>query len=145
MNLPLLLAGPILPGGEPSLYLIGYFPPNAFHNPTMLVAKPLLILVFACAVASVTRAGRPSWRELALIAVPVVLLGAAKPNYLGCVVPVVIVIASDRAAKRDVPGKVASICVMPATPVRVALYPFKPLERGRPFLAPLRFWRSMLQ
>jgi len=137
-----LLAGPILPGGEPSLYLIGYFPPNAFHNPTMLVAKPLLILVFACAVASVTRAGRPNGVELALIAVPVVLLGAAKPNYLGCVVPVVIIIAMwNRAAKQDVSwARVAAICIpaLLTLGASYALYRSQPLGEGGVIFAPLR-------
>jgi hypothetical protein len=137
-----LLAGPILPSGEPSLYLIGYFPPNAFHNPTMWAAKPLLILVLACAVAAVTRAGRPSWRELALIALPVVLLGAAKPNYLGCVVPVVIVIAVwKHARKRDVSWpRVSALCV-PAVLTLGATYAFyrsQPLGEGGVILAPLR-------
>ena len=137
-----LVAAPILPDGEPGLYLIGYFPPNAFHNPTMLVAKPLLILVFACAVASVTRTGQASWRELSLTAVSVILLGAAKPNYLGCVVPVVIVIAVwKHAAKRDISlARVAAICVpaMLTLGAGYALYRSQPLGEGGVIVAPMR-------
>jgi len=138
-----LLAGPVLPSGEPSLYLIGYFPPNAFHNPTMLLAKPLLIFVLAAAVAAITRTGRPNGHELALIALPVVLLGAAKPNYLGCVVPVVLAMAAwNRATKRAVSWtRVASICV-PAVLMlgaSYALYRSQPLgSEGGVIVAPLR-------
>ena len=82
-----LMSAPILPRGELELYLIGYFPPNVYHNPTMVLARPLLVLTLACAVAAMTRVGPVSVRELILLTVPVVLLGLAKPNYLGCLVP----------------------------------------------------------
>jgi hypothetical protein len=85
-----LMSAPILPREEPSLYLIGYFPINAYHNPTMLLAKPLLVLTLMCAVAAVTRTGRLARREIVLLVTPVVLLGLAKPNYLGCLVPVLL-------------------------------------------------------
>lgn len=82
-----LMAAPILPRDNEDLFLIGYFPPNVYHNPTMLVAKPLLVLTLASAVAAVTRTGRPRGIELAWLAAPVLLLGVAKPNYLACLVP----------------------------------------------------------
>jgi len=138
-----LIAAPILPGAEPSLYLIGYFPPNAFHNPTMLIAKPLLILVLAAAVASMTRTGRPHWRELTLIALPVILLGLAKPNYLGCVVPVVLAMAVwSGVTKRDVSwARVAAICV-PAVLTLGATYALYRSQQlgleGGVIVAPLR-------
>ena len=139
----LLLAGPLLPGGEPTLYLIGYFPPNAFHNPTMLMAKPLLILVLAAAVASITRTRRAGWFELALIAVPVVLLAAAKPNYLGCVVPVVVIIAVwNHATKRDVSwARLASLCVPAVLALGASYLLYRSLEpglEGGVIIAPLR-------
>ena len=108
-----------------------------------LLAKPLLILVLAGAVAAITRTGRPNWHELALIALPVVLLGAAKPNYLGSVVQVVLAMAAwNRAAKRDVSWtRVASICV-PAVLTLGASYALyrslQPGSEGGVIVAPLR-------
>jgi hypothetical protein len=55
----------------------------------MVLAKPLLVLVLACAVDAMTRAGALRGRELILLTVPVALLGLAKPNYLFCLVPAV--------------------------------------------------------
>ena len=87
LALAVLMSAPILPRGEPDLYLIGYFPANVYHNPTMVLARPLLVLALACAVAAVTRVGPVTVRELIMLTGPVVLLGLAKPNYLGCLVP----------------------------------------------------------
>ena len=87
LAIAVLMSAPILPRGEPDLYLIGYFPANVYHNPTMVLARPLLVLALACAVAAVTRVGPVAAREVILLAAPVVLLGLAKPNYLGCLVP----------------------------------------------------------
>jgi hypothetical protein len=89
LAIAVLMSAPILPSGELELFLIGYFPPNVYHNPTMLVAKPFLVLSLASAVAALTRTGRATGRELFLLTAPVVLLGFAKPNYLGCLVPAV--------------------------------------------------------
>jgi hypothetical protein len=88
-----LMSAPIFPRGELDLYLIGYFPANVYHNPTMVLARPLLVLALACAVAAVTRTGPLTMRELVLLTLPVVLLGLAKPNYLGCLAPAVVVAA----------------------------------------------------
>src|SRR5687767_12987327 len=48
LALAVLMSAPILPRGEPDLYLIGYFPANVYHNPTMVLARPLLVLALAC-------------------------------------------------------------------------------------------------
>ena len=87
-----LMVAPIFPRAESGLYLIGYFPPNVYHNPTMLLAKPLLVWTLVSAVAACTRSGPAGVRELILLAVPVVLLGVAKPNYLGCLIPVLVLL-----------------------------------------------------
>ena len=96
-----LLSAPIFPAAESSVYLIGYFPANAYHNPTMLMAKPLLVLSFASTVAALTRFGSVSVREATLLMLPIVLLGLAKPNYLGCLLPVVGVAAVWCASRRE--------------------------------------------
>lgn len=90
LTLAVLMAAPILPRGEPELFLIGYFPPNVYHNPTMLMAKPLLVFAFVCVLAALTRVGTLGALEAWSLAIPVVLLGLAKPNYLGCIVPVLV-------------------------------------------------------
>ena len=112
LALAVLVAAPILPREEPSLFLIGYFPPNAYHNPTMLVAKPLLVLAFMSAIAAVTRTGGFRAREMALLAGPIMLLGLAKPNYLGCLIPVMLV-AGTWATARGRPiswSRVMAVC-----------------------------------
>jgi len=100
LTMAVLMSAPILPREEPSLYLIGYFPANAYHNPTMLLAKPLLVWALMCAIAAVTRLGRPAVREILVLTTPVVLLGLAKPNYLGCLVPVLVARGSLATALR---------------------------------------------
>jgi hypothetical protein len=108
-----VMAAPILPRAEPTMHLIGYFPPNVYHNPTMLMAKPLLVLSFAGVVAALTRGGALVRGELLLLAAPVVLLGLAKPNYLGCVVPVLLAGAAWAAARRRPVSwlRVQAICI----------------------------------
>jgi hypothetical protein len=100
LTLGVLLSAPIFPSVDSSVYLIGYFPTNAYHNPTMLLAKPLLVLSFAATVAALTRVGTPGVRETVLLTAPVVLLGLAKPNYLGCLLPVLVAGAAWAALRR---------------------------------------------
>ena len=112
LALAVLMAAPILPREEPSLYLIGYFPPNAYHNPTLLIAKPLLILSFLSVVMALTRRGHAAMSEAALLVTPLVLLGLAKPNYLGCLIPVAAIGAlGSTVRRREVSWwRVAAVC-----------------------------------
>jgi hypothetical protein len=78
-----------------------------------------------------------------MLAIPIILLGVAKPNYLGCLVPVIVVIAAwNRATKREVSwARVAAICVPAVLTLGAsyALYRSQQLGfEGRVIVAPLR-------
>ena len=95
----LLVAGPILPPFvELTQYLIGYAPPNAFHNATFIVSKPfcLLLLLTTAAVFS-PDAGRFLWARSVAV---VVLSAISKPNYLVAVVPAALIGAWSRLPRR---------------------------------------------
>ena len=92
-----LMSAPILPSDiELDVFLIGYFPPNAYHNPTTLLTKPLLVLSLVAAVAAISRNAPLRISDALLATVPVALLAAAKPNYLGCLVPATMAVAAWR-------------------------------------------------
>jgi hypothetical protein len=112
-----LMSAPFLPRDvEPDVFLSGYFPVNAYHNPTMLVAKPLLVLFFASALAALMPTGPPSARELRASAAVSALLGFAKPNYLGCLVPLLSIVVGFRLwRERTVCWRRASVVVGAAT------------------------------
>jgi hypothetical protein len=121
-----IVAAPVLPREELPVFLIGYFPPNVYHNPTMLLAKPFLVLALAVAMAAITRTGAPTARELAGLSLPVMFLGAAKPNYLGCLMPALVVVGlwRVRAGQREFAARrIAALCgaaflILAATYVR---------------------------
>ena len=121
-----IVAAPVLPREELPVYLIGYFPPNVYHNPTMLLAKPFLVLALAAAMTAITRAGRTTARELAGLSLPVLFLGAAKPNYLGCLMPALVLVGLWRVppAQREFAARrIAAMCgaaflILAATYVR---------------------------
>jgi hypothetical protein len=88
----LLIVAPIVPPPfNPSVYLMGYFTPNPYHNATFITSKPFCLLLLL-AVAAVFRpnAGR---RVLVLQIVAVLLAAISKPNYIVCVVPAALVFA----------------------------------------------------
>ncbi len=114
----LLVVGPILPlWFAPTQYLVGYFPPNPFHNATFTTAKPFclwLLLVAAAAVGSARR----SDRRLGLAvggAAAVVLTAISKPNYLTCFVPALVAYAAWRQlTHRAVNWTVVAAIALPA-------------------------------
>lgn len=82
----LLIVAPILPPPvQPSVYLIGYFTPNPYHNATFITSKPFcLLLLFAVAAAFRPNAGRG---VVGWLLAAVLLAAISKPNYIVCVVP----------------------------------------------------------
>jgi len=88
----LLIVAPILPPPvNPSVYLMGYFTPNPYHNATFITSKPFCLLLLL-AVANVFRpnAGR---RVVVLQIVAVLFAAISKPNYIVCVVPAALLFA----------------------------------------------------
>jgi hypothetical protein len=83
---------PILPlevAADGALYQIGYFLPNPLHSPTATAGKafvPFLIEVGA----TLSSAAPVSWSWPGVAAI-VLIAGLAKPHYVSCVLPVVVV------------------------------------------------------
>lgn len=94
----LLVVGPILPMSvEESLSLVGYFPPNPYHNATFTAAKPFCVWLLVVAAAAL----HGERRSVAAAVAAVLLTAISKPNYLTCLVPVLAAIAVTRSARRQ--------------------------------------------
>lgn len=86
----LLIVQPALPPGPMARdpWLIGYFPPNQFHNPTTLLSKPLALALVGFGVAAAFGA-RPLPGRIAACAALVVASGLVKPSFLMAFLPAV--------------------------------------------------------
>jgi hypothetical protein len=108
----LLAVGPILPPGwTPTQYLVGYFPPNPFHNATFTTAKPFCLWLLLVAAAALR--GERSARLVPGALAAVFLTAISKPNYLTCVVPALLAGAAwfARAGRRVNWMAVAAVAV----------------------------------
>ena len=71
-------------------YYLGYIGINVFHNPTILVLKPFVLLGFYYAVAAVQPELRTGGRKsIVICAITTVLSLAAKPSFIICLLPAV--------------------------------------------------------
>ena len=83
---------PILPlevAADGALYRIGYFLPNPLHSPTATAGKAFVPLLIEFG-ATLSSAASVSWSWPGVAAI-VLIAGLAKPHYVSCVLPVVIV------------------------------------------------------
>jgi hypothetical protein len=97
LALGLLIVGPILPIPlEQSVALVGYFPPNPYHNATYTTAKPFCLWLLVVAAAAL----RGERRSIAAALAAVTLTAVSKPNYLTCLVPALGIGALARTARR---------------------------------------------
>ncbi len=79
---PLLMPGPF----ERDPWLIGYFPPNEWHNPTTLLSKPVMLVLFALGVDALRRSGASRQAVLGCAAA-VFLSVVIKPSFLMAFLP----------------------------------------------------------
>jgi hypothetical protein len=79
----------------------GYIPANVFHNPTMVLLKPLAMLSFGYAVAALWPQQGQSVRTFIPCALLSVACALAKPNYTVCILPALVFVAAKRAASRS--------------------------------------------
>jgi hypothetical protein len=92
LGICVVCVGPILPPNvalDADLYPAGYFLPNAVHSPTVTAAKAFVPFLIQLA-AEISGFAAVAWSAAAGIAL-VALGGLAKPHYVSCLVPVVII------------------------------------------------------
>lgn len=71
---------------------VGYLGLITYHNPTIMLLRPLAILQFIYAARSFTN--RPaSWLEILFVAIVSTLANFAKPNYSICIIPAISILA----------------------------------------------------
>jgi hypothetical protein len=85
LPLALLIAQPVLPAsaGERDPWLIGYFPPNQYHNPTTLLSKPVALALVGVGVAALSG----TQARIAASAALVLVSGLIKPSFLMAFLP----------------------------------------------------------
>jgi hypothetical protein len=72
----------------------GYiYPASTFHNPTIVLLKPFALVSFALTLAALERSmtGRPGWKLVLALSAAVILSALAKPNWLLCFLPGLVV------------------------------------------------------
>ena len=74
----------------------GYIPANVFHNPTMVLLKPLALLSFGYAAAALWPEQGAKVRTTILCALLTVACALAKPNYTVCILPALAIVAAKR-------------------------------------------------
>ncbi|ROM79305.1 hypothetical protein BK654_08025 [Pseudomonas brassicacearum] len=65
----------------------GYIGISIYHSPTMLLLKPLSLLVFCCALKSVNSQTNKAWPGGVALALSLFFCGISKPNFLIVVLP----------------------------------------------------------
>lgn len=100
--LGLMLASPLsLLAGLDGHYYFGYISGAIYHNPTIVLLKPLTILLFVWSARFFLSPFRASVRVITLIAIVVMLSAIAKPSYLICLLPALAVVALLRVVRRQ--------------------------------------------
>jgi hypothetical protein len=88
-----LMLVPIVSPSEPEKIYLGQLSPNVWHNPTILVAWPLMLLLFFAGANTLEHGSR---RSLPVFAILLVLNAIAKPNAVMVFIPAFAVLALGR-------------------------------------------------
>jgi hypothetical protein len=99
----LLIAQPVLTFGplQRDPWLIGYFPPNQFHNPTTIASKPLALALFTIGVQALFSRARSTALFVGACALLVIASGLVKPSFLMAFLPAVALLACLRRRRAD--------------------------------------------
>jgi len=97
MTIALLLAAPvaILAPLDRHLYL-GYISTNVFHNPTMLLLKPLALVSFILTVGALENRRAVSASTLAVFGLATIGCALTKPNFTICLLPAAVALIAIR-------------------------------------------------
>jgi hypothetical protein len=95
---PALIAvvGPFVqpPVGWGARYFIGYLWAEPYHSPTYALSKPFALASAAFAAYFLGTAAKPSWKTISLCAASVALGAIAKPSFMICALPAVVLCAA---------------------------------------------------
>lgn len=106
LTLCLLLVAPIplfFPLDQ-SLYF-GYISSSVYHNPTILLLKPLALLSFAFVFTPTMEAGSSSWKRLTVCILATIASGLAKPNFVIVMVPALVLAFAIPDLRRELAPK----------------------------------------
>jgi hypothetical protein len=89
----ILVMQPVILPGDTQMYKIGYFWGEPYYSPTFSVMKPLALISALCAVALLNAqpGRRPSWRAVSIAAMVTAASALAKPSFVICLLPAVLV------------------------------------------------------
>ena len=103
----------------------GYIGTNVFHNPTIVVLKPLALYIhLKIATALDTGHWKYNWRQSTMISVMVVLASLAKPNYTIVFLPALAIYFLSHAGfrHRALWTKIIGYAILPAVAILVAQF-----------------------
>lgn len=86
----ILLVGPIFIFTFPDILYLGYFSPNPFHSPTLIVAKLFALILFYLLIDNFEK--KPNLKTILLMVGVTVLATAAKPNFTMTLLPSVFLV-----------------------------------------------------
>ena len=100
--LSLTIAAPVMAlAGIDGKYYYGYIGLANYHNPTIILLRPLALFSFWMFVNEIEGSTRANWGKILLSGLLVAFSGLIKPSYILCVLPVVFLIAAWRWWKHE--------------------------------------------
>lgn len=85
--LMILLVGPIFIFTYPNRLYLGYFTANPYHNPTFILLRPFMLLVFFGVVDNLFL--KWDWKKAVLMALAIMCATLAKPNFTITFIPAI--------------------------------------------------------
>ena len=85
----LTIAAPVMAlAGLDGLYYFGYIGLASYHNPTVILLRPLALFSFGMLVQEIENQTRAVWGVILLSSILVAFSGLVKPSYIFCLLPV---------------------------------------------------------
>ncbi len=142
LALSLTMVAPITIFTIPKINLyFGFISPTSYHNPTMVLLKPLALLLFVALVHSLSN-GVQRWYSYLYLAMLCALTTFAKPSYTLCVLPALaLFVGAQRLMENSVDRRLLFFAVtVPSMVVLVwqFFYTYGGLEQTDVALAPLQ-------
>jgi hypothetical protein len=146
LSIGLLVVNPIsLLALRDHFFYLGYIAMNSYHNPTILLLKPIALLQFIYTVHSFTRSSI-SGKEITILAVLSILSAYAKPSFTICLLPALGALVGLRwLMKQSIPWKAMIWGIgLPSAAVLIAQFymSYTGNQDGRVIFAPLGVMQS---